>query len=129
MRLRILLPTRILLDERVQKVSAEAENGSFTLLPRHIDFVTVLRPGVLSCVLEDGTEVFLAVDESILVKRESDVLVSTLRAVRSDDLEKLEALIETEFEHLDEHEKKARSALVGLETTMIRRFLELGERP
>lgn len=129
MRLRILLPTRILLDERVQKVSAEAENGSFTLLPRHIDFVTALRPGVLSCVLEDGTEVFLAVDESILVKREGDVLVSTLRAVRSDDLEKLEALIETEFEHLDEHEKKARSALVGLETTMIRRFLELGERP
>jgi len=129
MRLRILLPTRILLDERVQKVSAEAENGSFTLLPRHIDFVTALRPGVLSCVLEDGTEVFLAVDESILVKRESDVLVSTLRAVRSDDLENLEALIETEFEHLDEHEKKARSALVGLETTMIRRFLELGERP
>jgi F-type H+-transporting ATPase subunit epsilon len=128
MRLRILLPTRILLDERVQKISAEAENGSFTLLPRHIDFVTALRPGVLSCVLEDDTEVFLAVDEGILVKREHDVLVSTPRAVRSDDLEDLETLIEQEFEQLGEHEKKARSALVGLETTLIRRFLELGER-
>lgn len=128
MRLRVLLPTHILMDERVQKVSAEAENGAFTLLPRHIDFVTALRPGVLSCVLENGAEVFLAVDEGILVKRERNVLVSTPRAVRSDDLESLEALIQGEFEQLSEHEKKARSVLVGLETTLIRHFLELGER-
>ena len=128
MRLRILLPTRIVLDEQVHKVSAEAENGAFTLLPRHIDFVTALRPGILSCVLEDDTEVFLAVDEGILVKRERDVWVSTPRAVRSDDLDRLQELIQMEFERASESEKKARSALVGLETTLIRRFLEMGER-
>jgi len=47
MNLKILLPTEILLDEEVTKVSAEAENGSFTLLPNHIDFVTAIVPGIL----------------------------------------------------------------------------------
>jgi F-type H+-transporting ATPase subunit epsilon len=128
MRLRVLLPTRILLDERVTRVSAEAENGSFTLLPRHIDFVTALKPGLLTFVPENGREVYVAVDRAILVKREKDVFVSTPRAVKGEDLESLQRTIEEEFEWLSEHEKKARSALVGLEMSMIRRFLELGER-
>ena len=128
MRLKILLPTRILLDEKVRKISAEAENGGFTLLPRHIDFVTVLRPGLLIFEPQAGGEAFVAVDEGILVKREQEVLVSTARAVRDDNLETLEATVAEQFEHLDEQEKKARSALIGLETSLIRRFIEQGHR-
>jgi len=44
MRLKVLLPTEVLMDVEVTKVSAEAENGSFCLLPRHIDFVAALAP-------------------------------------------------------------------------------------
>ncbi len=50
MKLKILLPTEIMLDEEVTKVTAEAGNGSFCLLPRHIDFVAALVPGLLSFV-------------------------------------------------------------------------------
>ena len=50
MRLTVLLPTEILVDEEVVKVVAEAQNGSFCLLPRHIDFVAALVPGLLSFV-------------------------------------------------------------------------------
>jgi len=39
MNLKILLPAGILLNEQVNKVIAEAVNGSFCLLPRHIDFL------------------------------------------------------------------------------------------
>ena len=42
MHLKVLLPTRVLVDEAVSKVVAEAENGSFGLLPRHVDFVAAL---------------------------------------------------------------------------------------
>ena len=128
MRLRVLLPTRVLLDERARKISGEAENGSFTLLPRHIDFVTALRPGLLIFEPEEGGEVFVAVDEGILVKREQEVLVSTARAVQGDDLATLEATIAEQFQHQDEQERKARSALVGLETSLLRRFMEGGRR-
>ncbi len=50
MRLKVLLPTEVLVDEEVVKVTAEAENGSFCLLPRHIDFVAALVPSLLSFV-------------------------------------------------------------------------------
>ena len=37
MKLKIMLPTEILLEKEVVKISAEAQNGSFCLLERHID--------------------------------------------------------------------------------------------
>jgi F-type H+-transporting ATPase subunit epsilon len=42
-RLKVLLPSRVLLDEEVQKVVAEAANGSFGMLPRHVDFVVSVK--------------------------------------------------------------------------------------
>jgi F-type H+-transporting ATPase subunit epsilon len=82
MRLRILIPTGIVADEEVDKVSAEAANGAFTLLPRHVDFVTALVPGLLSFEPNGGGTEVLAVDEGILVKRGAEVFVSVRRAFR-----------------------------------------------
>jgi F-type H+-transporting ATPase subunit epsilon len=127
-RLKIALPTRLLYDGHVRKVSGEAADGSFTLLPRHIDFVTALVPGILffDTAGEEGEEIFFAVDEGILVKCGPDVLVSTRNAVRSADLESLHHTVHEHFEVLDEQERKARSALVQLEADFVRRYLELG---
>ena len=44
MQLKVLLPSRILVDEAVTKVTAEGEDGCFCLLPRHVDFTTALAP-------------------------------------------------------------------------------------
>lgn len=128
MRLRVLLPTHVLLDRTVRKVSAEAPNGSFTLLPRHIDFATILVPGLLAFVSEEGEETFLAVDQGTLVKRGADVLASVHSAFECADLSALREVVAREFEDQDELERKARSALVRLETDIMRRFMELGER-
>jgi F-type H+-transporting ATPase subunit epsilon len=127
MRLRVLLPTRRLVDQPVQKISAMSGKGSFTLLPRHIDLVTTVEPGLLSFVTEEGDEIHLAVDEGILVKRADEVTVSTQRAVRGEDLHTLQATVEQEFRELDEQERKARAVLTDLETDLIRYFIELGE--
>jgi F-type H+-transporting ATPase subunit epsilon len=67
MKLKVLLPTEILVDQEVTKVIAEAENGSFCLLPRHIDFVAALPPGILIFESAEGHEEFIAVDEGTLV--------------------------------------------------------------
>lgn len=127
MRLRVLLPTEVLIDEDVTKVIAEAENGSFCLLPRHIDFVAALVPGLLSFVSADGREEFLAVDEGILVKCGPEVRVSTRNAVVGPDLGTLERTIEEQFRILDDRERMTRSAVARLEAEFVRRFMELGE--
>ncbi len=48
MKLTVRLPAQILFEEEVSRIRAEAENGWFGLLPKHIDFVTALVPGVLT---------------------------------------------------------------------------------
>ncbi len=126
MKLKVMLPTSILVEEEVRKVIADAENGSFCLLPRHIDFVASLVPGLLYFESGKGKEVFLAVNEGILVKAGEEVLVSTRNAVLGPDLGVLQETVEKEFEVLDEREKRARSASAKLEANLVRRFLELG---
>ena len=125
MRLKVLLPTEILIDEAMKKIVAEAENGSFCLLPRHIDFVAALVPGLLSFVSPEDQEEFLAVDEGILVKCGSQVTVSTRNAVLGPDLGTLKQTIEEQFQVLDERERMARSAVVKLEADFVRRFIDM----
>jgi F-type H+-transporting ATPase subunit epsilon len=123
-RLKILLPAEMALDEETSKVTAEAENGSFTLLPRHIDFAAALVPGLLSYE-SAGQEMFVAIDEGVLVKRGDEVLVSVRGAVRGANLGQLRQTVEEQFKMLDERERKARSAVARIEAGVVRRFTEL----
>lgn len=127
MRLRVMLPTQIILDAEVDKLGAEAENGAFGMLPRHIDFVTILAPGILSYRLSNGVEEFMAIDEGVLVKCGPEVRISTRRAVRSPSLETLEQAVKQEFRAQDEHERATRAALAKLQADFLRRFLEMGK--
>jgi len=128
MRLKILLPTEVLLDEEVGKVTAEAQNGFFCLLPAHIDFVTALVPGLLSFESTGGEEIFVAVDEGVLVKEGQNVWVSTRNAMRGTELGRLRKTIEDTFKVLDDREKTARSAMAKIEAGFVRRFLEIQRR-
>lgn len=125
MRIRILLPTEVLLEQEVSKITAEAENGSFCLLPKHVDFVAALAPGLLSFEEDGGRETFIAVDEGILVKQGPEVYVSTRDAVTDFDLGKLKEAVKRRFQTRTEREKKARSAVARFEVDFLRRFLEL----
>jgi len=124
MKLKVLLPQRIMLNRKVDKITAEAENGSFTLLPRHIDFVASLSPGLLSYQI-DGEEEFLAVDEGVLVKAGDEVLVSVRDAVGGVPLGRVREIVEERFLEMDDKEKKARSILAKFEADFVRRFLEM----
>ena len=128
MKLKVLLPTHVLLDEEVVKVIAEAENGSFCLLPRHIDFAATLVPGLFCFVTSQGIEQFLAVDEGILIKCGAEVMVSTRNAVIGPDLGMLKQTIQKQFLELEDREKMSRSALAKLEANFVRRFMDL-EKP
>lgn len=126
MNLKILLPAGVLLEEQVEQVTAEAENGFFSILPRHIDFVAALVPGIFSYVTPDDEEHFLALDDGILVKQGDQVYVSAARAVSGESLEALEDAVENELKVLGEDEKKSRAVMARLEADTLRRFSRLG---
>ena len=127
MNLKVLLPTEVLIDEPAIKIIAEAENGSFCLLPQHTDFVAALPPGILTFITDKNVEQFVGVAEGVLVKFGMDVRVSTLNAVRGESLGTLKQTITERFLVLDDRERVARSAIAKIEADFFRRFLELEE--
>ena len=127
MNLKVLLPSEVLVNQAVLKITAEAQNGSFCLLEHHIDFAACLVPGIFIYEAVEGGVQLLAIHEGTLVKHGDQVLVSARDAVRGADLGKLKSTVEEKFRALDEREKIARAASAKLEADLIRRFLELNE--
>lgn len=124
MKLTVRLPFEILLEEEVDRIKAEADNGWFGLLPRHIDFVTALVPGVMTFQPSGGAEEYLAIDHGILVKCGADVAVSTRNAVRGVDLSKLQDEVQRQFKAREEREKAARAYEAKLEADLVRHLME-----
>lgn len=126
MNLKVMQPTDMVIDQRVTQVTAEGEGGSFCLLPQHVDWIAALVPGILVFESEAGEEIFVAIDEGILVKQGEMVWISVRNAVPGVDLETLQQTVQQQFRQLDEQEQRARSTLARLETSFVREFIELG---
>jgi len=121
--LKILLPFQIFAEKTdVSRLVAETREGSFGLLPHRLDCVAALTPGILTYETESAGEVFVAVDEGVLVKAGQDVLVSVRRALGGTDLGQLREAVERQFLTLDEHEQSVRTAMAKMETGFLRRF-------
>lgn len=128
-RLRIVAARRVEVDTRARRLVAEGGEGSFGILPRHADYVTVLVPGILVYETGDGVEHVLGVDAGALVKQGEDVRVAVPAAVRGEDLEGLRDAVEARFRRLDEQGEQARAALGRLESHLWRRFTDLERLP
>ncbi len=123
MNLKILLPFKVFAEKTgVLRIVAGTREGSFGLLPHRLDCAAALAPGILVFETEAEGEVYIAVDEGVLVKTGADVLVSVRNAIGGMDLGKLREAVEQEFLNLDEQEKSVRSVLAKLESGFIRRF-------
>jgi F-type H+-transporting ATPase subunit epsilon len=123
MNLKVLLPFEIFAEKTgVSRIVAETHEGSFGLLPHRLDCVAALAPGILTYETAAEGEVFVAVDEGVLIKTGADVLVSVRRAIGGTDLAQLRASVEKEFLTLDEREQSVRSVMAKLETGFLHRF-------
>jgi F-type H+-transporting ATPase subunit epsilon len=123
MTLKVLLPFQIFAEKTsVSRIVAETREGSFGLLPHRLDCVAALAPGILTYETETDGEVFVAVDEGVLVKTGPDVLVSVRRAISGTDLGQLHDTVKQEFLTLDENEQSVRLVTAKLETGFLRRF-------
>jgi F-type H+-transporting ATPase subunit epsilon len=126
MRLEILLPSQVFARMTdVSRVVAETHEGLFGLLPRRLDCIAALTPGILIYETAADGEVYVAVDAGVLVKTGLNVLVSVRRAIAGTDLEHLRNSVEQEFLTLDEHERNVRSVSAKLEIGFLRRLANL----
>ncbi len=126
MTLKVLLPFQVFAEKPgVSRIVGEGWEGSFGLLPHRLDCVAALAPGILTYETDADGEVFVAVDEGVLVKTGLDVLVSVRRAQGGADLGQLRAAVERDFLTLDAREKIVRSTLAKMEINLVRRMASL----
>ena len=121
--LKVLLPFQIFAEKTgVSRIVAETHEGSFGILPHRLDCVAALAPGILIFETKIEGEAYVAVDEGVLVKTGSDVLVSVRNAIAGTNLGQLREAVQREFLHLDEQEKNVRSVLAKMEGDLMRRM-------
>jgi F-type H+-transporting ATPase subunit epsilon len=126
MKLKVLLPFQIFAEKTgVSRIVAETRAGSFGLLPHRLDCVAALTPGILIYENDAEGEVFIAIDQGVLVKTGLDVLVSVRDAIGGRDLGQLREAVEREFLNLNEREQSVRSVMAKMESGFIRRLAEL----
>ena len=125
MHLKVLLPFQIFAEKTgVSRIVAETREGSFGLLPHRLDCVAALAPGILIFENEAEGELYVAVDEGVLIKTGMDVIVSVRNAIAGTDLGQLREAVDKEFLDLNEREQNVRSVMTKMESSFIRRLAE-----
>jgi len=123
MSLKVYLPFGVFADhDDVARIVAETPEGSFGILPNRRDCVAALAPCILVYETADDREVYLGIDEGVLVKTGREVRVSVRRAVRGADLGQLREAVDREFVALTTHEQDVRAVMRRLETGFLRRL-------
>ena len=126
MNLQLFTPTQILLNTPIDKIDVEAIDGFFTLLPRHIDFVTALKSSILTYTI-NNKKFYVACDHGVLVKRGDLVRVSTSFAVLDDNLDALKKTIATSFKEMEQERKELNVSIGRLELGLTKGLINLNQ--
>ncbi len=125
MNLKILLPFQVFAEKTaVSRIVAETTVGSFGILPQRLDCVAILVAGILIYETTDEGEIYLAVDQGVLIKTGFEVLISVRNALVGNELADLRDTVRQEFLNRDEQELHIRSVLAKLESGFTRRLME-----
>lgn len=129
MHLKLLLPSQVFIDKTdISNIIVETSSGSYGLLPHRLDCVTVLTPGILTFSTIAEGEIFVAVDEGVLVKTGPDVLVSVRNALVDSDFTKLRAAVEQDFLAINEQALQVRAVMAKLESGFLHKFVSFKQQ-
>lgn len=123
MTIAIYLPHQLLLKvENATFLSFETQTGSYGFFPNRLDCVSALVPGILT-FKTDQEEIYVAVDEGILIKADGLVTISTRNGFTSSDLGQLQALVEETYLQQNERETRVKKVIDKLESEFLKRYV------
>jgi alternate F1F0 ATPase F1 subunit epsilon len=123
MRLRIVTPLSVVVDEEADSLRAEDASGSFGIRPGHAPFLTALAISIVSWKTA-GLERFCALRGGVLtVTGGSTVAIATREAVAGDDLATLDAQVLARFQSEADEERVEHVETMRLQLHAIRRMI------
>jgi F-type H+-transporting ATPase subunit epsilon len=123
MRLWIVTPLSVVVDEDAESLRAEDASGSFGIRPGHAPFLTALAVSILSWKTA-GVERFCALRGGVLtVTGGNTVAVASREAVTGDDLATLDSQVLAQFLTDADEEKVEHVETMRLQMHVIRRMI------
>lgn len=124
-----MLPYKTAFDKEIYQITAPGNEGEFQVLPKHLDGTWILKAGVLVIGLDgdDKEEIYFAISQGMLVKEGSNLYLPCLQAIEGESLESLTKRVRKDLEVFNESEKKAKRALLRLETDTVKRFMDFSK--
>ncbi len=123
MRLRIVTPLSVVVDEDIESLRAEDASGSFGILPGHAPFLTALAISIVNWRMPAG-ERFCALRGGVLtVTGGAAIDIATREAVIGDDLATLDAEVLARFRSDADEERIEHVETVRLQLNAIRRII------
>jgi F-type H+-transporting ATPase subunit epsilon len=123
MRLRIVTPLSIVVDEDASALRAEDASGSFGILQGHAPFLTALTIGVVSWRQAEHDRYCAVRGGALSVTEDASVQITTREAVVGDDLATLDAEVLDGFRREADAERVEHVETVQLQLNAIRRMV------
>jgi F-type H+-transporting ATPase subunit epsilon len=123
MRLRIVTPLSVVVDEDADSLRAQDASGSFGIRSGHAPFLTALAVSILRWKT-DGLERFCALRGGVLtVTGSTTVAISTREAVVGDDLATLDAEVLARFQSDADEERVEHVETMRLQMNAVRQMI------
>jgi len=123
MRLQIVTPLSVVVDEVALSLQAEDASGSFGIRPGHAPFLTALTVSILSWK-SVGIKRFCALRGGVLtVTGGTNVAIATREAVAGDDLATLDAEVLARFQSDADEERVEHVETMRLQMDAIRQMI------
>jgi len=115
--------------ERIEDVAAfvgEDDSGSFGIHARHERMTTTLVFGLARFRVSDEDWQFLALPGAVLYFRDNELFLNTRRSFRSDDYQKIRALLDEELQAEEQALREIKISLRRMEDELLKRLSQIG---
>jgi len=131
MKLRVLTPSEVILEQDVTHVTAEDPTGSLGIRPGHATLMTPLVPGIVIARSESGSQRYVAVNGGVMLVDSNTVEIVSRQAVTGTDRAELETKVVAGFEKDNDDDRANRAAFEKLRISFMRGVVELdrADRP
>jgi len=128
-KIRILTPSEVVLDQEVEHVTVEDATGSLGIRPNHATLVTALVPGIVCARAAGGSETYVAVNAGLMLVDGDVVEIVSRQAVRGSDMLQLEQNVVAGFEKEVDEDRANRVAFEKLRLSFLRGVVEMDKAP
>ena len=121
---RIITPQAVETVKNISFFRAEDRSGSFGILPRHIEFLTILEPSIAIAAIEDK-EYYYAFNGGALSFKNNALTITAKEFVQSDSISKLLEMIKYTFKEQEEKERLFSDNIENLQKAFIKKLIEM----